>query len=116
MLTSIIYGLMQIYNQREERLAGVTFADLKPFLFKNIRRLLVMVLFCIGLTIVVGIVMGILVVASPFTLFAYYSVADSLCSAVSLVYSDLLVRGDSAFLQLSGKLSVWDLPHGAVSF
>ena len=62
------YGLMQIYNQREERLAGVTFADLKPFLFKNIRRLLVMVLFCIGLTIVVGIVMGILVVASPFTL------------------------------------------------
>ena len=68
LLTSIIYGLMQIYNQREERLAGVTFADLKPFLFKNIRRLLVMVLFCIGLTIVVGIVMGILVVASPFTL------------------------------------------------
>lgn len=62
------YGLMQVYNQREERLAGVTFADLKPFLFKNIRRLLVMVLFCIGLTIVVGIVMGILVVASPFTL------------------------------------------------
>ena len=42
LLTSIIYGLMQIYNQREERLAGVTFADLKPFLFKNIRRLLVM--------------------------------------------------------------------------
>jgi hypothetical protein len=68
LLTSIIYGLMQVYNQREERLAGVTFADLKPFLFKNIRRLLVMVLFCIGLTIVVGIVMGILVVASPFTL------------------------------------------------
>ena len=68
LLTSIIYGLMQIYNQREERLAGVTFADLKPFLFKNIRRLLVMVLFCIGLTIVVGIVMGILVVASSFTL------------------------------------------------
>ena len=52
LLTSIIYGLMQIYNQREERLAGVTFADLKPFLFKNIRRLLVMVLFCIGLTTV----------------------------------------------------------------
>lgn len=46
LLTSIIYGLMQVYNQREERLAGVTFADLKPFLFKNIRRLLVMVLFC----------------------------------------------------------------------
>ena len=48
LLTSIIYGLMQVYNQREERLAGVTFADLKPFLFKNIRRLLVMVLFCIA--------------------------------------------------------------------
>ena len=92
LLTSIIYGLMQIYNQREERLAGVTFADLKPFLFKNIRRLLVMVLFCIGLTIVVGIVMGILVVASPFTLLL--TVPLLIACAVSLVYSDLLVRGD----------------------
>ena len=92
LLTSIIYGLMQIYNQREERLAGVTFADLKPFLFKNIRRLLVMVLFCIGLTIVVGIVMGILVVASPFTLLL--TIPLLIASAVSLVYSDLLVRGD----------------------
>ena len=92
LLTSIIYGLMQVYNQREERLAGVTFADLKPFLFKNIRRLLVMVLFCIGLTIVVGIVMGILVVASPFTLLL--TIPLLIACAVSLVYSDLLVRGD----------------------
>ena len=62
------YGLMQIYNQREERLAGVTFADLKPFLFRNIKRLLVMVLFYIVLIIAVSIVIGILVAASPFTL------------------------------------------------
>lgn len=68
LLTSIVYGLMQIYNQREERLAGVTFADLKPFLFRNIKRLLVMVLFYIVLIIAVSIVIGILVAASPFTL------------------------------------------------
>lgn len=94
LLTSIIYGLMQIYNQREERLAGVTFADLKPFLFKNIRRLLVMVLFCIGLTIVVGIVMGILVVASPFTLLLTVPLLIACAVPLALFYSDLLVRGD----------------------
>ena len=93
LLTSIIYGLMQVYNQREERLAGVTFADLKPFLFKNIRRLLVMVLFCIGLTSG-GHCYGDSGCSFSVHAFAYYSVADSLCSAVSLVYSDLLVRGD----------------------
>lgn len=89
LLTSIIYGLMQIYNQREERLAGVTFADLKPFLFKNIRRLLVMVLFCIGYS--GGHCYGDSGCSFSVHAFAYYSVADSLCSAVSLVYSDLLV-------------------------
>lgn len=90
LLTSIVYGLMQIYNQREERLAGVTFADLKPFLFRNIKRLLVMVLFYIVLIIAVSIVIGILLRFSIHA-FAYYSAADCLCSAFGLVYSNLLI-------------------------
>lgn len=42
LLTSLVYGLIRTYNEREERLQGVTLGMLKPRLFRNIKRLLLM--------------------------------------------------------------------------
>ena len=44
LLTSMIYALIRTYNEREERLEGITLGILKPLLFRNIKRLLVMTL------------------------------------------------------------------------
>lgn len=67
-LCSLVYALMIIYNEREERLQGLTMAELKPVLFRCMGRLFVMGLFMVGVFVVVFTVVGILVAASPWTL------------------------------------------------
>lgn len=67
-LCSLVYALVIIYNEREERLQGLTMAELKPVLFRCMGRLFIMGLFITGITIFVVAVVGILVAASPWTL------------------------------------------------
>lgn len=68
MLTSLVYGLVKLYNEREDRLAGVTFADLKPLFFSNAKRLLILWLFLAAITFGVVIVMALLIVITPWTM------------------------------------------------
>ena len=65
----MIYALIRTYNEREERLEGITLGILKPLLFRNIKRLLVMTLFSILVMLLVGLVVGLLAFLSLFTLF-----------------------------------------------
>ena len=62
-------ALIRTYNEREERLEGITLGILKPLLFRNIKRLLVMTLFSILVMLFVGLVVGLLAFLSLFTLF-----------------------------------------------
>lgn len=67
-LTSLVYGLIKLYNEREERLAGVTFADLKPLLFSNAKRLLILWLFMTAIVFGAIVVMALLIVITPWTM------------------------------------------------
>ena len=67
-LTSLIYALIKTYNEREERLEGVTLSSLKSLLFKNVGRLLKLTLFGILIMIILCVVMGLLAALTPFTL------------------------------------------------
>lgn len=67
-LTSLVYGLIKLYNEREERLAGVTFADLKPLLFSNAKRLLILWLFMTAIVFGAVVVMALLIVITPWTM------------------------------------------------
>ena len=69
MLTSLVYALIRVYNEREERLQGMTLSMLRPLLFRNMKRLLLMVVACVILVLLVGGIVGVLVALSPFTLF-----------------------------------------------
>lgn len=51
----MIYALIRTYNEREERLEGITLGILKPLLFRNIKRLLVMTLFSILVMLLWGL-------------------------------------------------------------
>ena len=66
-LTSLVYTMIRTYNEREERLQGVTLRDLKPLLLHNVKRLLLMTLLCIGVAFLVMIIVVVLGVLSPFT-------------------------------------------------
>lgn len=67
-LTSLVYGLIKLYNEREERLAGITFADLKPLLFSNAKRLLILWLFMTAIVFGAVVVMALLIVITPWTM------------------------------------------------
>lgn len=65
---SLVYALVKIYNAREERLVGLTFADLKPVLMRCMGRLFLMGLFLTGVFILFFTIMGVLIALTPFTL------------------------------------------------
>ncbi|MDR2859562.1 MAG: hypothetical protein LBV64_04130 [Mediterranea sp.] len=66
---SIVYALMKQYSEREERLAGITFADLKPGLLRGLKRSLLMILF-IGVIILLAVAIIILLgIVSRYTVF-----------------------------------------------
>lgn len=68
LLSSLVYGLIQKYNESEERLQGVTLGILKPLLFRNIRKLFALMGMSIILSVVVLAIVGALAGLSSFTL------------------------------------------------
>ena len=64
-----VNAMIRTYNEREERLEGITLGSLKPLLFHNIKKLLILTLFGILLVLIVGGVIGVLAALSLFTLF-----------------------------------------------
>ena len=61
---SLIYAMIRTYNEREERLQGVTLRMLTPMLFHNIKRLFIIAFFGLLLTVCVSFVLGALSIAS----------------------------------------------------
>lgn len=67
-LSSLVYGLIRIYNEREDRLQGITLKELKPLLLRNIKRMFIMIVITTILVTLALIPVGILTVLSMFTL------------------------------------------------
>ena len=67
-MTSLIYAMVRLYNEREERLNGVVFGDIKSLLLRNIKRLFLMGIACSFLFIFAVIFIVLLAVLTPFTL------------------------------------------------
>ena len=73
LLTSLIYGMVRLYNEREERLDGIVFSDIKPLLLHNVKRLFLMGVAIGFLFLFVIIIMVLLAVLTPFTLLLTFS-------------------------------------------
>ena len=68
LLTSLIYAMVRLYNEREERLNGIVFSDIKPLLLHNVKRLFIMGLAIGFLFLFAATIMVLLAVLTPFTL------------------------------------------------
>ena len=68
LLTSLIYAMVRLYNEREERLNGIVFGDIKPLLLRNVKRLFLMGIACGFLFFFAVILVVLLAVLTPFTL------------------------------------------------
>lgn len=67
-LSSLIYALIRTYNDREDRLEGITLSALKPLLLKNMGKMLKMILLATLVMIIAVGVLVLLAVLTPFTL------------------------------------------------
>ncbi|MDR1762533.1 MAG: hypothetical protein LBR64_01055 [Dysgonamonadaceae bacterium] len=68
LITSLVYALMDAYGRRENRLAGVTYADFSGLLWKNARRSLSIILFYIAAIIVFVVIAVLLATISKYLL------------------------------------------------
>lgn len=68
LLSSLIYGMIRLYNERDERLNGIGFGDIKPLLIHNIKRLFLMGLVWGFLSLLVVLFIALLVMLTPYTL------------------------------------------------
>lgn len=68
LMTSLVYAMVRLYNEREERLNGIVFGDIKSLLLRNIKRLFLMGIACSFLFIFAVVIVVLLAVLTPFTL------------------------------------------------
>jgi hypothetical protein len=87
LLMSVVYALMQLYVKREERLVGITAADVKPLLFKNMKKSVA--IFLVSLLVMVGF---LIVLVLPIAMLSMVSLPSVLIgSIVVVVYLLLLI-------------------------
>lgn len=97
-LTSLVYSLIKTYNEREERLEGITLSALKPLLLKNMGKLLKLTLFGILLGVIICVVVVLLAVLTPFTLILTIPVLIACAVPVALF----------APIYLFENISIWE--------
>lgn len=98
LLTSLLYSLIKLYNEREDRLKGITFANLKPLLFDNAKRLFIVGLFTTAISCVAVFAIVFLTVITPWTLLFTIPFLIACIFPLSLLPSVYLFE----------KISVWD--------
>lgn len=97
LLTSLLYSLIKLYNEREDRLKGITFADLNPLLFDNAKRLFIVGLFTTAISCVAVFAIVFLTVITPWTLLFTIPFVIACIFPLSLLPSVYLFE----------KISVW---------
>ena len=70
LLTSLVYAMIRTYNEREERLQGVTLGMLRSMLLHNVKRMFILVFFGLLLSMFLGLVINVIAALFPETLFA----------------------------------------------
>lgn len=84
-VVSLIMALVKLYNEREDRLNGLTLGELRPLLFRNMGRMFLMGIVMLILMLIVTIVISVLLSLTAYTLlltvpvFFAFLVALSLC-------------------------------------
>lgn len=114
-MTSLIYAMVRLYNEREERLNGVVFGDIKSLLLRNIKRLFLMGIACSFLFIFAVIFIVLLAVLTPFTLILTIPLLFAFMVPLALM-APIYLFEDISLGEAFAKHSGWDLLPGEASF
>lgn len=113
-MTSLIYAMVRLYNEREERLNGIVFGDIKSLLLRNIKdcfdgdRLQLLFIFAV-------IFIVLLAVLTPFTLILTIPLLFAFMVPLALM-APIYLFEDISLGEAFAKHSGWDLLPGEASF
>ena len=111
LLMALVYALIRIYQVREERLQGLTYADLRPELFRCASRAVRLLLGILLVTILLCVLIGLLVfvfslihpVAAAISLFFVYVASVVVIIPLSLVVPVYMLEDDLTLLEAFQK-------------
>lgn len=106
LLGALVYTLMRLYNEREQRLSGIEFGELKPLLYRNFKRLFSLTLFAIFMMVLIGLVIGVLasLVSSFSVLFVFLLLlVGSLLLAPLLLWGSIYLFEDISLMKAFSK-------------
>ena len=83
---ALSYTMMQLYEQRPERLKGVTFDELRPGVVQKCVRQLVLLVTSIAIFVVFVLLMALLIAASPYFILPVIIIAVVVLPLFVLVY------------------------------
>lgn len=83
---AVSYTMMQLYEQRSERLKGVTFDELRPGVVQKCVRQLVLLVTSIAIFVVFVLLMALLIAASPYFILPVIIIAVVVLPLFVLVY------------------------------
>ena len=83
---AVSYTMMQLYEQRSERLKGVTFDDLRPGVVQKCVRQLVLLVTSIAIFVVFVLLIALLIAASPYFILPVIIIAVVVLPLFVLVY------------------------------
>ena len=83
---AVSYTMMQLYEQRSERLKGVTFDELRPGVVQKCVRQLVLLVTSIAIFVVIVLLMALLIAASPYFILPVIIIAVVVFPLFVLVY------------------------------
>ncbi|MBR6195288.1 MAG: hypothetical protein IKQ58_07440 [Prevotella sp.] len=83
---AVSYTMMQLYEQRSERLKGVTFDELRPGVVQKCLRQLVLLVTSIAIFVVFVLLMALLIAASPYFILPVIIIAVVVLPLFVLVY------------------------------
>ena len=101
-MTALIYSFIMLYNQRENGLKDITFAEIKPVLLNNIGRIFVLgivggILFSIVMTIIV-----LIAIAVPLTLILLIP-GIFICAIPLMLWSPIYIYEKTGIFESLGK-------------
>lgn len=113
-VTSVIYSLIQIYNEREAGIQELTFSELKPYLLKNIGRYLasffMLMIFLFIVTFVIALLGGML----PLTLILTIPAIFALLIAVTLFIPTYMFENINIFTAFSKSFKMGFATWGGI--
>lgn len=97
LMYSLIYALITVYNEREERLVGIHFKDIREMLFRNLKRSILLSLLLFLIVVIIMTFMVVLTSLLPWLLLLFIPLFIAVSMPLSLLMPTYLLGEENVW-------------------